>query len=222
MCSSKLRVLSLLVLIVPLSVFSQAPLPVMDGTALAQDALNFCDQMDVAVEQRSALFKQMEQMLEQSKMMKEGADKFKKCMDWVKKARSVVSLLDKTNTLRKNYKTFYSQLGSCDYLSVKERKNLMYNANLLVSEASDVYDEVKTIVGEFKGEGDAGLSSYERIQLVERISEKLDGYNQKLEIMKSYANQIVKGRRKVRNMTMGVYNQFCPSECRIEDKNGVR
>lgn len=217
MRSSKLRVLILLVSLIPMKVYSQ-PMPVEDLGAMTQNAMNFCDEMDNAFEQMSVLKHQMEQMKEQSKMMKEGADKFKKCMDWVKKARSVVSLLDKTNDLRKNYKTFYRQLQSCDYLSSKERKNLMFNANLLVNEASDVYDEVKTIVGEFKGDGDAGLSSFERIQLIEKISDKLDGFNRKMNIMKAYANQIVRERRQVRMMTMGVYNQFCPSECQIVDK----
>lgn len=222
MFSTKLRFLILLVFVIPVNVRSQVPMPVEDLGAMTQNAINFCDEMDNAFEQVFLLNHQIEQMKEQSKMLKEGADKFKKCMDWVKKARAVVSLLDKTNNLRQNYKTFYNQLKSCDYLSSKERKNLMFNANLLVDAASDVYDEVKTIVGEFKGDGDAGLSSFERIQLIEKISDKLDGYNRKMNIMKAYANQLVEGRRKVRNMTMGVYNQFCPSECRIEDKNGVR
>ena len=198
--------------------FAQGALIVEDPAAIAQTASNFCEEMASATDQKVTLLEQMKEMLNQSKLMKESAEKYKKCMKWVKNARSVVTLIDKVNHLKDNYKTFYGQLMSCDYLSKTERNNIAYNANLIVKESAEVYEEAKTIIGEFSGEGDAGLSSYERIQLIEKVGEKIDALNDKLNVLKYRANETVVERKQTINYTLSLYNQYTPSEYRLEYK----
>lgn len=197
---------------------AQGAMIVEDPVAIAQTASNFCEEMASASDQKITLMEQMKEMLEQSKMMKEGAEKYKKCMKWVKNARSVVSLIDKVNHLKDSYVLFYRQLRDCDYMSASERNNIAYNANLIVKESSEVYEEAKTIIGEFTSEGDAGLSSFERIQLIENIGVKIDALDEKLELLKYHANQKVKERKRVIDGMLCFYNQYCPSECRITEK----
>ncbi|MBO7606301.1 MAG: hypothetical protein J6T28_01620 [Paludibacteraceae bacterium] len=197
---------------------AQGAMIVEDPVAIAQTASNFCEEMANATDQKVTLMEQMKEMLNQSKLMKENAERYKKCMKWVKNARSVVSLIDKVNHLKDNYKTFYGQLMNCDYLSKTERNNIAYNANLIVKESAEAYEEAKTIIGEFTGEGDAGLTSFERIQLIEKIGEKIDEFNGKLNILKYNANQKVVQRRQTINYTLSLYNQYAPSEYRLEYK----
>ena len=199
---------------------AQGAMIVEDPVAIAQTASNFCEEMANATDQKVTLMEQMKEMLNQSKLMKENAEKYKKCMKWVKNAKSVVSLIDKVNHLKDNYKTFYGQLMSCDYLSKTERNNIAYNANLIVKESAEVYEEAKTIIGEFTGDGDAGLTSFERIQLIEKIGEKIDGFNDKLNVLKYRANQKVVERKQTINYTLSLYNQYSPSSCRLEYKPG--
>lgn len=197
---------------------AQGAMIVEDPVAIAQTASNFCEEMANATDQKVTLMEQMKEMLNQSKLMKENAEKYKKCMKWVKNARSVVSLLDKVNHLKDNYKTFYGQLVSCDYLSKAERNNIAYNANLIVKESAEVYEEAKTIIGEFTGEGDAGLTSFERIQLIDKIGERIDALNDKLNVIKYQANQKVDERRRTINYTLSLYNQYTSSAYRLEYK----
>lgn len=217
---NKLKRLILVVGIVcfPMGLFAQGAMIVEDPVAIAQTASNFCEEMANATDQKVTLLEQMKEMLNQSKLMKENAEKYKKCMKWVKNARSVVSLLDKVNHLKDNYKTFYGQLVSCDYLSKAERNNIAYNANLIVKESAEVYEEAKTIIGEFTGDGDAGLTSFERIQLIEKIGEKIDGFNDKLNVLKYRANQKVVERKQTINYTLSLYNQYTSANYRLEYK----
>lgn len=195
--------------------YSQGAMIVQDPTAIAQSAAQFCDEMSTAVDQKTTLLKQMHEMLAQSKMMKENAEKFKKCMKWVKNARSVIELLNKVSALKDNYVAFYNQVKKCDYLNKSERKNLIYNANIIVSESAEIYEEAKTIVGEFTGDGDAGLSSYERIQLLEQMGTKIEALNGKLEVMKSYTERKVTERQRLMGLSAALINQYCPSENHI-------
>lgn len=217
---NKLKRLILVVGIVcfPMGLFAQGAMIVEDPVAIAQTASNFCEEMANATDQKVTLLEQMKEMLNQSKLMKENAEKYKKCMKWVKNARSVVSLLDKVNHLKDNYKTFYGQLVSCDYLSKAERNNIAYNANLIVKESAEVYEEAKTIIGEFTGEGDAGLTSFERIQLIDKIGERIDALNDKLNVIKYQANQKVDERRRTINYTLSLYNQYTSANYRLEYK----
>ena len=205
---------------VSMCAMAQGAMIVEDPVAIAQTASNFCEEMANATDQKVTLLEQMKEMLNQSKLMKENAEKYKKCMKWVKNARSVVSLLDKVNHLKDNYKTFYGQLVSCDYLSKAERNNIAYNANLIVKESAEVYEEAKTIIGEFTGEGDAGLTSFERIQLIDKIGERIDALNDKLNVIKYQANQKVDERRRTINYTLSLYNQYTSSAYRLEYKTG--
>lgn len=205
---------------VSMCAMAQGAMIVEDPVAIAQTASNFCEEMANATDQKVTLLEQMKEMLNQSKLMKENAEKYKKCMKWVKNARSVVSLLDKVNHLKNNYKTFYGQLVSCDYLSKAERNNIAYNANLIVKESAEVYEEAKTIIGEFTGEGDAGLTSFERIQLIDKIGERIDALNDKLNVIKYQANQKVDERRRTINYTLSLYNQYTSSAYRLEYKTG--
>ncbi len=197
---------------------AQGAMIVEDPVAIAQTASNFCEEMANATDQKVTLMEQMKEMLNQSQLMKENAERYKKCMKWVKNARSVVSLLDKVNHLKDNYKTFYGQLMECDYLSKTERNNIAYNANLIVKESAEVYEEAKTIIGEFTGEGDAGLTSFERITLIDNIGKKIDEFNAKLETLKSNANKKVEERRKTIDYTLSLYNQYTSANYRLEYK----
>ncbi len=191
---------------------------VSNPSAIAQSAAQFCEEMAVASDQKVTLLNQVKEMLEQSKFMKENADKFKKCMKWVKNARAAVELLDKVKKLKDNYVHFYEQVRNCDILSKTERNNLVYNANLIVQESSEVYEEAKTIISEFTGKEDAGLTSFERIQLMEKLGEKIEKLNGKINVIRSYVKTEVEKRREVINLSMSMYNQFCPSQYRINCK----
>ena len=203
---------------VSMCAMAQGAMIVEDPVAIAQTASNFCEEMANATEQKVTLMEQMKEMLSQSQLMKENAERYKKCMKWVKNARSVVSLLEKVNNLKDNYKTFYGQLMCCDYLSKTERNNIAYNANLIVKESAEAYEEAKTIIGEFTGEGDAGLTSFERITLIDNIGKKMDEFNSKLEILKYKANKKVEERRKTIDYTLSLYNQYTSANYRLEYK----
>lgn len=195
--------------------FSQAAMLVEDPMAIAQSASQFCEEMTVAGDQKKTLLLQMKEMMEQSKLLKANVDKYKKCMKWVKNARSAVALLDKTKKLKDNYLLFYEQVRKCDLLSKTERNNLVYNANLIVKESSEIYEEAKTIIGEFSEEGDAGLSSFERIQLLEKLGEKMDKMNDKINVIKSYVNNEIKKRERLVTLSSAVYNQYVPAQYHI-------
>ncbi len=200
-------------------VFPQGAMLVEDPTAIAQSASQFCEEMTVAAEQKSTLLQQIKEMLQQSKLLKANVEKYKKCMKWVKNARSVIELLDKVKTLKDNYVDFYDQVKKCNYLNREERNNLIYNANIIVKASADIYEEAKTIVGEFTDDGDAGLSSYERIQLLENMGSKIDNLNQDLNTLKFYANQKVAERQMVMNLSYGLVNQYMPSQCHMNMDN---
>ena len=91
---------------------------------------------------------------------------------------------------------------------------------LIVKESAEVYEEAKTIIGEFTGEGDAGLTSFERIQLIDKIGERIDALNDKLNVIKYQANQRVDERRRTINYTLSLYNQYTSSAYRLEYKTG--
>lgn len=209
----------LLFLSLSTQLYPQGAMLVEDPTAIAQSASQFCEEMTVAAEQKSTLLQQMKQMLQQSQLLKENAEKFKKCMKWVKNARAVIELLDKVKNLKDNYVAFYDQVRKCDFLNKTERNNLIYNANIIVKASAEIYEEAKTIVSEFKEDGDAGLSSYERIQLLERMGAKIDDLNQDLNTLKFYANQKVEERRMVMNLSYGLFNQYSPSACHMDMDN---
>lgn len=196
--------------------FPQGAMLVEDPASIAQSAAQFCEEMTEAGDQKATLIQQLKQMIQQAKLFKDNADKYKKCMKWVKNARAAIELLDKVNALKDNYSAFYDMVRKCDWLSKKERNNLIYNANLIVTESSRIYEEAKIIVREFTEEGDAGLSSYERIQLLEQSGAKVDALNDNLDVMRVYTERTVEERQYYADLHAAMYNQYAPSDCHVD------
>ena len=108
--------------------YSQGAMVVTDPTSFAQRAMNFVDQMAEAVEEKYVMYEQIEQMVMQAEDFKKNAEKFKTAMNWVKRAKDFVVIVQAAEDMANDLNEFRNQLTQTDWLNEGERLSLWEKA----------------------------------------------------------------------------------------------
>lgn len=186
--------------------YSQGAMVVTDPTSFAQRAMNFVDQMAEAVEEKYVMYEQIEQMVMQAEDFKKNAEKFKTAMNWVKRAKDFVVIVQAAEDMANDLNEFRNQLTQTDWLNEGERLSLYLKGFGIYSDAMDLIEEAKLYVSDFKSEEDAGLSSAERLELLNRIRSQMATCKTKMQLVKGDAQDVIDRKKEMCEPYLNIYS----------------
>jgi len=185
-----------------------AQMIVEDPGGIAQRALNFVDQMSEAIEEKYAMYEQIEQAVQQAELVKKNMDKFKKVMDWVKQGKEVISIIQTVEDINTELNSFRKYLRNSTYLTENEQYVLYCQGFDVYSEAMDFIKETQKYISDFKNEDDAGLSSAERIALLQKVKEDVSSLKMKLKLIRTDANKRIQYKKTKCDSYYNLANTF--------------
>lgn len=185
-----------------------AQMVVSDPTSIAQRAMNFVDQMSEAIEEKYAMYEQIEKTVHQAELIKKNMDKFKKVMDWVKTGKEIISIIQTTEDISKELNSFRRYLIESDYLTEDEQYRLYSQGFEVYSDAMNSITDAKKYISDFKNEDDAGLSSAERIELLSKIKEEVSSLKMKLRLIRIDAKKRIQYKKSKCDSYCNLANTF--------------
>lgn len=186
--------------------YSQAAMVVTDPTSFAQRAMNFVEQMEEAVEEKYVMYEQIEQMTMQAEEFKKNADRFKSAMNWVKRAKDFVVIVQAAEDIANDLNEFRNKLTQTDWLNEGEQLSLYMKGFSIYSDAMDLIEEAKLYVSDFKSDDDAGLSSAERLELLNKIRSQMAASKTKLQLVKNESQSVIDRKKEMCVPYLNIYS----------------
>ena len=152
------------------------------------------------------MYEQIEQMVMQAEDFKKNAEKFKTAMNWVKRAKDFVVIVQAAEDMANDLNEFRNQLTQTDWLNEGERLSLYLKGFGIYSDAMDLIEEAKLYVSDFKSEDDAGLSSAERLDLLNRIRSQMAACKTKMQLVKGDAQDVIDRKKEMCEPYLNIYS----------------
>lgn len=175
---------------------ANAQMVVSDPASVAQRAMNFVDQMSEAIEEKYAMYEQIEQASEQIKMAKKSYDKYRKVMGWVKTSQEIISIITIGEEISKEVNDFRRYLNGSQMLNADEQFRLYLAAFKFYEKAMDHITEAKRYISDFNSEEDTGLSSAERLDLLRNIRQDMQTLQYQIAWVEKDANNRVRYKKE--------------------------
>lgn len=198
----------LFLLLLAFHINANAQLVVSDPSSIAQRAMNFIDQMAEAIEEKYAMYEQVEAAIQQAELIKKNMDKYQKVMDWVKSGKEVIRVIQTIEDFGNEINKFRIHLTESEFLNQEEQYFYFCKSFEIYEDAKLYVADIKKYISDFKNEDDAGLTSAERIQLLRNIRTDIESMRQKVNMIRHEAENINNKKKNICDRTCNIYGTF--------------
>lgn len=153
---------------VTLSAMPQAV--VTDPSSMAQRIAIFLEEMEEALSQSMDLAESTENTKRLFELSQETMESITKVSDFIKTSRQVMDITEAEIRIADKIKDYAMRIRSMNSLTFDEKVNII---NSLITMGSESSRRIKSVIDLVKGDADAKMSDYERLQILTQVENEV-------------------------------------------------